>query len=246
MLDTVREARDRYRPGVPIWLTEWGPSYHTDNTPQASVNASHVGAAWSADFLNAMLENGVEGALYLVTTDLANERGKGWENVWGWPSLFVNPVAAGKAVPKAPAHVFDMISRLRGERIAAEAEGKSSVRCFASADPETRVVTVLLWNYDYRIPEFGKGEERARPEEVTLRLEDAGLALGDGPVSMEQWRVSATESNAYALHLKDEPLDRRADLQRVLARSLSMKGSALETRITLPPSSVSLVRLAPE
>ena len=53
MLADTRRARDRYCPGTPICMTEWGPSYHTDNSPTARVNANHIGAAWSPAFLNS-------------------------------------------------------------------------------------------------------------------------------------------------------------------------------------------------
>jgi hypothetical protein len=58
MLANTQRARDRYCPGTPLCMTEWGPSYHTDNSPTARVNANHIGAAWSAAFLNAMLAHG--------------------------------------------------------------------------------------------------------------------------------------------------------------------------------------------
>ena len=102
MLKTTLAARDRFCPGVPVQITEWGPSYHTDNSPDAAVNASNVGAAWSAAFLNLMLQCGIGDALYLVTTDLRQQDKAGkWETVWGWPSLFTNPNACGHAYPKA-------------------------------------------------------------------------------------------------------------------------------------------------
>jgi len=104
MLKATVAARDRYCPGVPIQITEWGASYRTDNSPESAVNANNVGAAWSAAFLNLMLRCRVDDALYLVTTDLRHQDQDGkWETVWGWPSLFTNPNACGHASPKPPA-----------------------------------------------------------------------------------------------------------------------------------------------
>ena len=83
MLRSLKQARDKYLPGVPIAINEWGPSYHVNSTEQAMVNADHIGAAWSAEFLNTMLEQGVDDALYLVTTDQALPKDGKQENIWG-------------------------------------------------------------------------------------------------------------------------------------------------------------------
>ena len=69
MWRTTQAAIDTYYPGIPLEVTEWGPSYVTNTSEEAAVNANNVGVAWGADFLNTMLGCGISKALYLVTTD---------------------------------------------------------------------------------------------------------------------------------------------------------------------------------
>ena len=91
----------QYRPGLPIWITEWGPSYLTEMTPAGLINGNHVGAAWSAAFIAAMQQSQVNRAIFLVTNDLH-------EN-WGWPALFHGKTA------KPIYYVFEMFRQLHGQ-----------------------------------------------------------------------------------------------------------------------------------
>jgi len=241
MLQTTLAARDRYCPATPIQITEWGPSYRTDNSPEAAVNANHIGAAWSAAFLNLMLRSGVDDALYLVTTDLRQQDPEGkWVTVWGWPSLFTNPSACGHAFPKAPSHVFDMIARLAGQRVGCTG-AQGAVNAFACASAGQ--VQVLVWNYGARIPEGGVAEELAKDEEVRLQVAGAAAILGDGPVRLQRWLVSQTTSNAHHLFITAQTLDDRASLQQVQDAELPAAAD-LELSFPLPPSGVSLVTLS--
>jgi xylan 1,4-beta-xylosidase len=246
MLKTTQQARDQYFPGLPIEITEWGASYQTSNDPPSLVNGNYIGAAWGADFLDTMMESGVDSALYLVTTDLRQQAADGtWQDVWGWPALFVNPqVFGGQAYPKATFNLFDMISRLVGQRVQT-AGNLRTVGLVASADAPTKSVTVLLWNYGYQIPEGGAGTEHALPEPVTLRVGDAGKFFGGVPVSMQRWEISEGVSDASTLFAKEGKLDDRCELQQVDKGTLKVSEDHVDTDVTLPPSSVSLVVLSP-
>ncbi len=247
MLRTTKNARDQHVPGLPVWITEWGPSYQTSNDTNSStlVNANHIGAAWSAAFLNTMLESGVDGALYLVTTDLRRQAEDGkWENVWGWPSLFVNPVVFGKPYPKATYHVFDMISRLAGKRVEATG-GNETVNCFASADKEKKIVTVMVWNYGSRIPEVAPPEDNATREAVILRVQDAEAFFGTQVLHMRRWLVSESVSNAFHLFQKEGGIDARAELQLVEEGALSVIDGKVDIGFAAPASSVSFIELIP-
>ena len=116
MLRSARQWRDEFVPGVPFWFTEWGATYHTSLDPQSLHNGNHVGAAFAAAFLNEMLVGGVERAIYLVTTDLRQPFDGEYKAIWGWPSLFTNPQVHGTH-PKAPYHVFQMLTRMAPRRI---------------------------------------------------------------------------------------------------------------------------------
>jgi hypothetical protein len=241
MLGQTKASRDRWCPGLPIWLTEWGASYHTANDAKAAANASHLGAAWSMDFLHTMLEQGVAHALYLVTTDLRRQRPDGgWETVWGWPSLFVNPSAIGKAWPKAPCHVFDMVSRLQGQRIAV-ANTAARPACFAVAESARRRVSAILWNYNARIPESAEPVEQGRSEEVRLVLAAADRHFAGRPIRVRRWLVSEDSSNAYAILARGDALDARAELQQVLDEGITPQGDRATLAFPMPPSSVTLV-----
>ncbi|MBT9147009.1 MAG: Beta-xylosidase [Syntrophomonadaceae bacterium] len=244
MFRQTKEWRDKYHPGLPIWITEWGASYHVNNSPEAVINGNHIGAAWSAAFLNTMLQSGVDGALYLVTTDLRSKDKDGkFENVWGWPSFFVNPAIFGKAYPKAPFHVFDMISRLEGTRVEAT-RGSQTVNCFASADKEKKRVTVMVWNYGCMLPEFTPAVENAVREAVILRIREADAFFGTGRVHMKRWLVSETVSNAFYLFQKEGKIDSRAELQQVDEGTFSVIDGMVDIGFSAPPSSVSFIEIS--
>lgn len=246
MLTVTKAARDKYCSGVPIWFTEWGPSYTVDNSIPSSVNANHVGAAWSAAFLNVMLQCGVDGALYLVTTDLRQQIDGKWENVWGWPSMFVNPTVFGKAYPKAPFHLFEMISKLEGHRIEAS-RGKETVNCFASADKDKKKITLLIWNYGAEIPEKGAWVEKAVEQKTRVCVRDAAHFFQSKKVKVERWLVSESASDAYQVVSKGGKLtDDNTALKQVGSSRVKITDGKLECDFALPPSSVSLVVLTAE
>jgi hypothetical protein len=243
MTRLTRGWRDTYTPGVPIWLTEWGPTYNTSLDPCSLPNANHVGAAWTAAFLNQMLIEGIDRAIFLVTTDLRQENQGQGQDIWGWPALFTNPTVHGTH-PKPPYHVFTMLSRMAPQRVEAMNPG-GTVGCLASRDAVTGRLTVLLWNFGYRIDEFGPGTELAKTESVMLRVvEDEQLLRGR--VKISRTLVSQTVSNAYDLFVKGQPIDQRAELQVVDQAVFRPVDGALHYGFALPPSSVSLVELTPE
>ena len=246
MLKSTVSARNRYCPGVPVWITEWGASYNVSNKPESVINANHVGAAWGAAFLDQLVRSPVEGALYLVTTDLRSPTEKGaYENVWGWPSLFVNPKIFGKPYPKAPCHIFDMISRLQGKRVKV-AGTAGGVSCFASVDGGKRALTALVWNYDCRIRETQPPVDGARTQSVTMTVRGAKNLFRAKRVKVERWEVSETVSNAYHLFRTGGTVDDRAHLQKASEGWASPKNGKIQIAFNAPPSSVSFVRMSVE
>lgn len=241
MLSATRGWRDLYTPGVPVRLTEWGASYFTDNNaPESLVNGNATGAAWAAAFLNAMLKGGVDAALYLVTTDLS----QGAVNIWGWPSLFVNPQAFGnQAYPKAPFHVFEMVSRLVGTRVAT-AGGLSNLNCFASADSSKQKVTFLVWNYGARIPEAAPPVEMGQAESVDLRIHGAGTFFGTNTVQVRRWLVAAGVGDAYSQFSATGTLDvAHTALAEQAGGAFTITNNQLDIYFAMPTSSVSLVEI---
>jgi hypothetical protein len=243
MLRVTQTARDKYCPGIPISFTEWGPSYITDNSDPSAINANNMGAAWAAAFLNLMLQCKVDSALYLTTTDLRAQGKDGkWEDIWGWPTMFVNPAVFGKAYPKALFHVFDMISQMVGHRVEAT-RGSDTVNCIASAD-ESKKVTMLVWNYGAVIPEGGVPVEKARQENVAVCIRDAASFFGAGNIKVQRWLVSKDMGNAHYLFKNGIKLDNaNTALKQVENATCKVKDGKLDFNILMPPSSVSLVVL---
>ncbi len=245
MLKRTRGSRDTFLPGVPLIFTEWGPSYVTDNTAKAAVNADHVGAAWAAEFLRQMLVNGVESSLYLVTTDQPAQPGGEFKSIRGWPSLFVTPCAFGKPYPKPMYHVFKMLSQLEGARV--ESTRYGSIGSFVAAQGERRVVRALIWNYAAIIPEGAASVETASKEGVTLRVRDAGAFFkGAQKVKMSRWLLcKGSGDDSWRLENNQlEPKDFREDIL-VDNATLTVLDGELDCCFSMPPSSVSLVELSP-
>jgi len=237
------DARDRYCPGLPIRVTEWGASYHTDNEPRSMVNADNVGAAWSADFLKTMLESGVEDALYLVTTDRmsstvgAESSNPYAGNVWGWPSFFVNPNVFRAVWPKAPSHVFGMIQKLAGTRIAIDGSD-DSVRGIASVDPKGKKVTLMVWNYKSEIPEGGEAINLARDVDLRIALDGVSEFFGASrQIKTQCWMVGKDLSNAWGEFQKNGTVTEASELQPVQATN-NVPPAAPGLSIPLPASSV--------
>ncbi len=237
MMEKTREWRDKYIPNVPVWFTEWGSTYHTSLDPQSIHNGNHVGAAWSAAFLNQMLVEGAEKALYLVTTDLRQPINGQMKDIWGWPSLFTNNQVTGTH-PKAVYHVFTMLSQMAPKRIEAMNPG-GSLGCIASRDDQGRL-TVLMWNNSYRITEFGPGTETGQDEHIALRVTEADTFF-KGPVRVQRYLISKTFSNAYDLFEKGQKIDHRSDLQKVEDCTTQPVDGAVNFGFVQPPSSVSFI-----
>ncbi len=239
MMQKTRGWREQYTPKVPIWFTEWGATYCTSLDPQSLHNGNHVGAAWTAAFLNQMLVEGVDRAFYLVTTDQRQEVEGQWKDIWGWPAMFTNPSVLG-VHPKAPYHVFQMLSRMAPKRVESKVPA-GTLGCIASRDDKGRL-TVLVWNNSYQITEGGPGTELGHDEAVTLRVANAGTFF-KGPVHMRRSLVSKTVSNAFNLFEQNQKIDDRAELQQVQECTTRPSGDEVELRFVQPRSSVSFIEL---
>jgi hypothetical protein len=242
MIRITQAAIDQFCPHLPIQVTEWGPSYVTDTSDSAAVNANNVGAAYGAAFLNTALGCGVSKLLYLVTTDL-------WEwpkdaprvDVWGWPSLFLMPPMYGdKAYPKPIYHLFEMVSRLEGHRVEAT-RGSDTVNCFASADPTQRKLTMLIWNYGDHL---GNGDATAPVEATQIHVRDAGSFFHGQKIQAETWQINENTDNIYKLLTTGVPPDaNNTAMAQLPTTTAKIVQGVLEVPMVVPPSTVSLVVL---
>ncbi len=237
MLARTKAARDKYMPKVPILFTEWGPSYNTTNDDKGSVNADHVGAAWSAEFLNTMLENGVAGALYLVTTDLREPaKDGGYSNNWGWPSLFTNPNIYGKCYPKPIFNILRMVSMMQGKRVSVKMSG-DKLGCFASTDRNSKTAYILLWNFNAQIHEGEYRTDKSMPQDIVLKFGKSTKLSG-----YVRYEVSENVSNSYSQFKTTGKPDDTAELQ-VVSKGKVKKASdgSMSIDFTLPKSGVTLL-----
>lgn len=242
--DIARQIRGwvaQHKPGLPIFMTEWGPSYHTNMSPPGITNGNHVGAAWCAAFLNELLETGHEAGIYLVSTDIRFQEGERWLNNWGWPALFTNPNVHGPT-PKATYNVFRLFSMMAPQRVEAT-NPSETVGCLASRDEKR--LTLLVWSFGWSYR--GEGAEGAEGEvehPVTITIRQPGFL---GPrATMVRYLVSEGVSDAYGLFAKGQPFDGRETLQQVSSASFVVTGDTLTFGFGLPPCSVTLVVLTPE
>lgn len=247
MLEVVLAARAAHRPGLPIWITEWGPSYHSSGNPSSQANNNSLGAAWSIALLDRMAQAPIDGALYLATTDMAKPKpGGGWDNVWGWPTLFTNPNATGTALPKATFHALEMLSRLRGRRVEATRPGQG-IGCIAAADPATRALRVLAWNLDARLPESAAPIDRSVRRSVPIQIVDAADFFAAPRMTATTWLVSASHGDVHAAYRAQQPLEPAAaaaaePAATATAAIIDGRASAV---LDLPPSSVALIEFSP-
>ena len=246
MVASLKETIAKHKPGLPIYMTEYGPSFEVTSRPRAMVNANSMGAAWNMAFMKAMLEAGIDTAIYLVTTDLSR-KDKNTEqpgNIWGWCSYFVNPDVFGYPYPKAPYHAVKMIGELRGTRVKLDRAG-GNTDAIAAMDREQKTLQLLLWNYAADIPEFDLAIDRSAPEPLAITIRDA-RALFAGNPRMISKLVDAEHGNIVRLRESDEPLTMAAASAAVTEHgAVELDGDTLVISFTMPPSSVAMIELGP-
>jgi hypothetical protein len=249
LIKTIQAAIDQYSPGLPIQITEWGPScvceLNQGDAQSASVNADSVGAAWGAAFINTLLECKIEKALYLVSTDFRHpDPNNNWLDNWSWSALFLNPVPYDEKIyPKPVFHLFEMVSQLQGHRVEA-ACGNGTVNSFVAADPERRKITMLVWNYGAVIPERGAVQEKAVSEPTQVQVADAGSFFHSQQVQIQTSQINEDTDNIYKMFAAGVPPDaNNTAMAQLPTTTAKIDQGALSFQMVLPPSSVSLVTL---
>lgn len=222
IIDNLRGWIRQYRPGLPVWITEWGPSYVTEMTPAGLINGNYVGAAWSAAFIEVMHQCKVDGAIFLVTNDLH-------EN-WAWPALFHGQT------PKPIYWVFEMFRQLQGQLL--QIKGGSAAVGALSARQDDSLATVI-WNYNWQRSETGAGQEGAKAERIGIKF--SGLVDRSYQITLRQ--ISEKYGNPLSPGISPQPpaaTPWNNDLGRHAAN-----GGVLDLEIALPPSGVVLLKMTP-
>ncbi len=240
MLAGVKAVIDKHLPGLPIWLTEYG-AHHNVAGAIGEINGSHNGASFSLDCLNAMLEQGVDSADYLVTSDqMRHDRETGKRrNVYSWCSFMTSPDFFGYPYPKAPFHTYKMVSELTGKRVAAKVSA-GNTRVFATVDPTACTVRVLLWNYATYIPEVSPPIEESKTETVKLSISNA--VLPPKPKAVLRM-VDKEHGDILSAVRANRPVNLMAAMPLVQTLPIRREGDNLDFGIVLPPGSVAMLEI---
>lgn len=240
MLAGVQAVIDRDLPGLPVWLTEYG-AHHNVAGAIGEINGTHDGAAFSLDCLTAMLELGIDKAIYLVCSDLRRPDAttKVTSNMYSWCSFMVSPGEFGYPYPKAPYHAYRMVAELSGQRVAATASG-GNVRAFAAADLEKQTLRVLLWNYATYIPEGAPPIEEGKIETVRLRI--ANAVLPGAPKAVLRL-VDHEHGDILSALRAGRPVNLAVASPQVSTPPVRRDGRALEFEVVMPPGSVAMLEL---
>lgn len=234
-IDTIRNSLSTAGLGnVPIYLTEWGPSYVTTAIPEGIINGNQVGAAWTARFFMEMAASKIDEGMALTLRDHFDPRRL--ENGWAWPSFLLSD----GVTPKGLYNVALMFSKLPGQRVrASDAEG--SIGVLASADKSK--LGVLAFNQDW---DYSNSKERAITERMEIRI--SGLPFPAARVRVVRYLVDATHSNAYHFYQQGMPID-QANVGLTTVEEISLPviaGVVTLPRVDLAPSSVTLWEISAE
>lgn len=219
---------------IPMYVTEWHPSYIIIESPGGIINGNHVGAAWMARFLLDMAENNIEEGSLLLFSDLPRpdltHPGK-FTNNWGGPSLLLSD----GVTPKALYNVALMFSKLPGQRVNSFPTRQGSIGIIASADASK--VGILAFNQNW---DFPNAKELATTEEVQIQVN--GLPFITPKARVVRYVVDETHSNAYYLYKnKVTPTPQNAALRKVEIKDIPViNGTVNLPNVDLEPSSVTL------
>jgi hypothetical protein len=227
----IRAALDAAgRGGVPIYVSEYGPSSDTGGGPSSVINWSHEGGAWAGRFLIDALAGGAVGGSYLLMRDVFGADATGNPNV---PSF--THVRDGVDHPKPGANVFRMAAMIPGTRRAATVDtGLPTVKAIGGASNDAAAMLVV--NYDY---DFATRSDRTTDQGV--RVGFANLPFS-GAVTVERWLVDRNTSNVGRyIASGSAPNPTETALSRVESFSANVTDGALALDArTLGPSAVSL------
>lgn len=209
---------------VKLFISEWGPVADSNST----TNYSHVGAAWTAAFLNAALAEGVTMGAYLLVGDAIGEQSTGYI---GTASLMAK--IDGVYHYKPPANVMKMFAMMTGTRRAvALPTDRPNLGAFAVSDADSAGLLVFNYNSTFTTTD----------ETVKVRFDNLPF---DGYVMVERYLVDADTSNLQKFIAQGTTPDPAlTGLQRVeQVQAIVQSGQLVLPVRTLGPSAVSFWRI---
>ena len=188
-----------------------------------------------------MLEQGVDRANYLVTTDLRRpDRKTGVPtNLYSWCSFLTSPDQFGYPYPKAPFNAYKMVAELTGTRVEATASG-GNTRVFAAADPTNWTLRIMLWNFATYIPELKPPIEEGKTETVKLKITNAELP----PDAKAVLRIVDKEhGDIFSAVQAGRPANLAAAAPAIKFPPLRRVDDKLEFELTMQPGSIAMLEI---
>lgn len=216
-------------PDVPLFISEWGPTYDEGT----DINISHKGAAWAAAFLPRAVTKKISLGSYLIIGD---GQGSG-SPLYGQASL-LHKQDNGKDAngqdlpatyyPKPVANLFAMYTKMSGLRRQATLSpggSGSNLGTFATWDAASSTANIMVYNYDpSRV--FGSNTSTETPEGISLEVDN--LPFSDNSVvTIERYAIDADTSNLTAFY--SNPAHPSPNLQRVLLQRTINNGKLVLT-----------------
>ncbi|WP_445371852.1 GH39 family glycosyl hydrolase [Methylomonas sp. HW2-6] len=217
---------------VPLYLTEWGPSWHTNEKPEGIINGNNVGAAWTARFLLTAVENNIDEGLLLLFRD--NSDPKTLADNWGWPALLL----ADAVTPKALYNVALMFNKLTGHRVKTTPVRQGNIGIIAGADSSK--VSILVFNQNW---DFQDTKDLAAAEQLELTVDQ--LPFNTTAAKVTYYVVDETHANSHYLQkTKAKASLKSATLQPIATQDIPLtNGSIKLSSVNLEPSSVTLFEI---
>ncbi len=240
MLASLRESVSEHLPGLPVWVTEYGPHHNVSGT-NGEINGNHDGAAFALDCLTAMLELGIDSAIYLVTTDLHRISKEDGDLLLSWCSFLTDPSDFGYPYPKAPYHAYKMIAELEGSRVEATSV-QGNVRTFAAYDVKGSTLRVLLWNYATYIPEGKPIVQEGKVERVSLSIRNLDAPQNAKAVLRS---VDREQGDVVSAYRDKRAVDLAAASPRV-ARLNVPQDKTPTFDLTMQPGSIAMLEIGPD
>jgi hypothetical protein len=144
-METIRDYRDRYLPGVELWLSEFGYDTNAASPQRApaigTFSAEEVQAQWLVRSYFALVAAGVDRAAMFMSRN-SNDAGTGKFETSGLTST-----GAGGFVPKISwYYVYTLKNRLKGLRYAAEqSSGNANVKIYQFKDAGGAIKAYAVW-----------------------------------------------------------------------------------------------------
>lgn len=213
-----------------VSITEWGPSWviSPPSAPQGQINASNIGAAWTAGCLTDFLGNGLDKAVFLTMRDNYYQT---YGNMnWIWCSY----LSADGQYFKPAYNVFHMFKMMEGKRVNVTGAGGNIGTLAASSSNQ---VAVLAYNFNWQ---FVKLLDQSIPEAMTTTV--TNLPFGGSSAVVEQYLIDRDHSNIYRLVEEGLPLNvNDSMLELVDSYNVSISGGSVTLPLTgMDRSAVSL------